>query len=277
VPDNLAGQIFFSVFAFILGLCLGSFANVCIYRLPMARSIVWPRSHCPHCDHLIAWYDNIPLLSIILLGGKCRSCKGAISKRYFLIELLTGILFLAVFLRYGLDARTAVYWMVVTGLVIGTFVDFDYMIIPDQITIGGIFAGLICSVVFPSLHGADSLFAGFRASFIGMLAGGMSLWLVGELGRLAFRKEAMGMGDVKLLAALGAFLGWQAIVFTIMFASLAGAIAGVAMVLTGNKSMGSKIPFGPYLALAALVWMLGGHDWWMTYLQWLHSLSFYAG
>ncbi|MDO9542225.1 MAG: A24 family peptidase, partial [Kiritimatiellia bacterium] len=139
-----------------------------------------------------------------------------------------------------------------------------------QITIGGIFTGLAFSIIFPALHGAAAHSDGFRASFIGLLVGGMSLWLVGELGRLAFKKDAMGMGDVKLLAALGAFLGWQAVVFTIMISSLTGALAGIIMVLCGNRKMGSKIPFGPYLALAAVIWIIGGQDWWLIYLQWLH-------
>jgi len=261
--------IFYSVFVFFWGLCIGSFANVCIYRLPMGRSIVMPRSHCPHCGNLIAWFDNIPLLSFLLLGGKCRSCKGTISTRYFLVELLTGAIFLMIFLRYGIDLRTPIYWLVATGLIIGTFVDFDYMIIPDQITLGGILAGLACSILFPALHGVTTNFEGFKAAFIGLMAGGIILWLVGEFGRLAFKKDAMGMGDVKLLAALGTFLGWQAVVFTVMISSLTGAIAGILMVLTGNKTMGSKIPFGPYLAVAALIWILGGHDWWLTYINWL--------
>ena len=261
----------YCVFVFVLGLCIGSFANVCIYRIPYARSIVFPRSNCPRCGNMIAWFDNIPLLSIILLRGRCRACGGTISKRYFLVELLTGLLFLAVFMRYGIDVRTIVFFIVITGLIIGTFVDFDHMIIPDQVTVGGIFAGLVLSAVLPVLHGAGTHFEGIRPAIIGIIARGMSLWIVGELGRLAFKKEAMGMGDVKLLAAMGAFLGWQAVVFIIMVSSLTGAAAGVAMVITGNKSMSSKIPFGPYLALSAVIWILGGCDWWAVYLQWMDS------
>lgn len=263
--------IFYSIIAFILGTCIGSFANVCIYRFPKGRSIVVPRSHCPHCDHPIAWFDNIPLISFLLLGGRCRACQGTISRRYFLVELLAGALFIIIWLRYGLDLRTPVYWVMVTGLIIGTFIDFDYMIIPDQITIGGIFAGLAISIIFPSLHGVVLHFDGFKASFIGLLTGGMILWLVGELGRLAFKKEAMGLGDVKLLAAIGAFLGWQAVIFTIMISSLTGALAGITMVLCGRKEMGSKIPFGPYLALAAIVWMIGGQDCWLAYINWIRG------
>lgn len=270
-PIQLNGYIFYTVLVFILGACLGSFANVCIYRMPKGRSIIVPRSCCPHCSNPIAWFDNIPLVSFILLGGKCRACKGEISKRYFLVELLAGTLFLLIWLRYGFDLRTPVYWMIATGLIIGTFIDFDYMIIPDQITIGGIFAGLVISVIFPSLHGVVRHFDGFKASFIGLLTGGMILWLVGELGRVAFKKEAMGMGDVKLLAAVGGFLGWQAVIFTVMISSLTGAMAGIIMVLCGQREMSSKIPFGPYLALAAIIWIIGGQNWWPAYLQWMRG------
>ena len=161
--------IFYSVIVFILGACIGSFANVCIYRLPRGRSIVRPRSSCPHCGAMIAWYDNIPLLSYFLLGGKCRSCGGKIAARYFIVELLTGALFLVIWLHYGLSIFTPAYWMIATALIIGTFIDFDFMIIPDQITIGGIFAGFVFSFVFPGLHGAASAFAAFKTSFLGFL------------------------------------------------------------------------------------------------------------
>lgn len=267
---QLFADVIFGLFAFIWGLCIGSFANVCIYRMPMGRSIVIPRSHCPHCDTLIAWFDNIPLLSFVLLRGRCRACRERIAGRYFIIELLTGFLFFLIWRKYGLDFNTLIYWMVVAALIIGTFVDFDHMIIPDQITIGGIFAGLAISFIYPRLHGGASMSEGFKAAFIGMLVGVFSLWIVGELGRLAFKKDAMGMGDIKLLGAIGAFLGWQGVVWTIMVSSATGALAGLIMVLAGNKTMGSKIPFGPYIALAAVLWIVGGNDLWYAYLQWLH-------
>lgn len=261
--------IFYSVIVFILGTCIGSFSNVCIYRLPRGKSIVLPRSNCPHCGTMIAWYDNIPLLSFFLLGGKCRSCGGGIAPRYFIVELLTGALFTIIWFNYGFDVRTLIFWVVATGLIIGTFVDFDFMIIPDQITVGGIFAGLAISTIFPSLHGVMGHYAGFKASFIGLLTGALILWVVSEAGRLAFKKEAMGLGDVKLIAAIGAFLGWQAVIFTIMVSSLTGAVAGMTMIFTGNKKMSSKIPFGPYIALAAVLWIIGGYEWWFAYINWL--------
>lgn len=264
-------DVFLGLLSFVWGACVGSFANVCIYRMPRQCSVVVPRSHCPHCVSRIAWYDNIPLLSILILRGRCRSCNGTISRRYFLVELLTGALFLIIWLRCGFDFLTPIYWLAVTALIIGTFIDFDHMIIPDQITIGGIFTGLAVSILYPSLHGVAGHFAGFRASFIGLFFGAAILWLIGEFGRVVFKKEAMGMGDVKLLGAIGAFLGWQAVVFTLMISSLAGALAGMIMVLAGNKTMGSRIPFGPYIAFAAVLWMIGGQDWWFAYLGWLRG------
>jgi leader peptidase (prepilin peptidase)/N-methyltransferase len=155
-------------------------------------------------------------------------------------------------------------------LIIATFVDFDFMVIPDQITIGGIFLGIAASFFFPSLHTAALHYEGFKYSFIGFLAGALTLWLIGEIGRVAFKKEAMGMGDVKLIAALGSFLGWRAVFFTIMVASLFGAIAGMILIFSGNKKMGSKIPFGPYLAAAAVIWMIDGPQLWLAYLSFIH-------
>lgn len=280
LPENFSPVVawyFLSALSFGLGLCIGSFANVCICRMPLGRSVVAPRSHCPRCSCPIAWYDNIPLLSFVVLRGRCRSCAGKISPRYFAVELITGAIFFLLWLFYGLSWLTLAYWLMAGGLVIGTFIDLEHMIIPDQITIGGIFAGLILSGLFPQLHGTLSHSDALRSSFIGMMTGGITLWIVGELGRIAFKKDAMGLGDVKLLAALGAFLGWQAVWFIILVASLTGAAAGIAMIWLGNKTMASRIPFGPYIAFSALLWVLGGRLWWGAYFDWVTQAPFAGG
>jgi leader peptidase (prepilin peptidase)/N-methyltransferase len=264
-----AWAIYFTLLSFLGGACIGSFLNVCIYRIPLEKSVVAPRSQCPHCGHLIAGYDNIPLVSYFLLKGRCRSCGAAISPRYFLVELLTAALFLAIWNQYGWDARTLVFFVFTGGLILGTFVDIDHMIIPDRVSLGGMAAGVACSLLVPALHGADYPVEALRASLIGLAAGSGTLYLVGWIGRRMLGKDAMGLGDVKLLGAIGAFLGWPAVLFTVMLSSFLGSVVGVSLILGGRRAWQSRIPYGPYLAAGALVWVLGGHRWWSWYVAWI--------
>ena len=263
---NAAIHAYFALLSFLWGACIGSYANVCVHRIPMLGSTILPRSHCPGCRHLIAWYHNIPVISWFMLGAKCRHCLGRISARYVLVELLTAICFLLIWLSFGPTARTPVYWGLTTALIIGAFIDLDVMIIPDRITIGGMLAGLILSFLFPGIHGQALRFDGLLASITGLAIGVFWLWSVARLGTWFFKREAMGMGDVKLLGAIGAFLGWQAVVFTVLISSIAGAAVGLTLVVTGRKQMQSRIPYGPYLALAALIWILGGNNAWEIFL-----------
>ena len=269
MSDSPFWAAYLTFLAFFFGACVGSFLNVCIYRIPREESVVKPRSHCPHCGQMIPWYDNIPLVSWIALRARCRKCKGPISSRYFLVELLTAFLFLLVWNRFGMTVLTPIYWLAVSGLILGTFVDFEHLIIPDRVTLGGMAAGLVLSALFPVMHGKDTILASVLASVIGLMAGAGLLLFVGWLGRLAFKKDAMGLGDVKLLGAVGAFLGWKAVIFTIMISSVVGSVVGGAMVLLRRKEWQSQIPYGPYLALATLIWILGGSAWLDVYVKWL--------
>jgi leader peptidase (prepilin peptidase)/N-methyltransferase len=260
---------YLTVLVFLFGACVGSFLNVCIYRIPRDESVVTPRSHCPNCGKLIAWYDNVPMLSYVILRAKCRHCGLRISPRYFLVELLTAVLFLLVWDHHWLTAQTPAYWLIVAGLVVAMFVDFDHMIIPDRISLGGMVAGLAFSAIAPSLHWTDDVVVSLIRSAVGLIAGSGSLWLVGFFGKLAFKKDAMGLGDVKLLGGLGAFLGWQAVLFIIMISSVLGSFVGLFLIATRKKEFQSRIPFGPYLSIAAVIWMLGGDQWWNRYILWL--------
>ncbi len=274
---------FLAAMALLLGACIGSFLNVCIYRIPIEQSVVVPGSHCPMCNAPIRWHHNIPILSYLLLRGRCASCGGRFSARYCLVEVLGALLFLLVWLKFDIEGLTRpyaltpmtdwklvpVYWLVVMGLVLGTFVDFDHMIIPDRVSIGGMLTGILFSVAVPSLHGQSSHLDGLLQGALGLAVGFGSLWLVAWVGKLIFRKDAMGFGDVKLMGAIGAYFGWQAVLFAIMVSSLVGSVVGVSLILSGRKQLQSRIPFGPYLALAALLWMLWGSEWWTCYLHFL--------
>ena len=257
-----------TIFIFLAGLCIGSFLNVCIWRIPRDESIVWPGSHCPACNHAIAPWDNLPLLSWILLGGKCRHCRAPISPRYFIVELLTGALFAGLWLVHGWTLQTPVYLFFTAALVLGTFVDFDHLILPDRVTIGGMVAGPILSFAFPALQGQTERLPALVQSLIGLAVGYGLLWLVATIGRAILKREAMGMGDVKLLGAIGACLGWPAVLFTIFVSSFSGTLLGFALIALGKKELQSKIPYGPHIALAAVLWMFCGPACIDLYLAW---------
>ncbi|MFC1708788.1 prepilin peptidase [Candidatus Omnitrophota bacterium] len=241
--------IYFFVLA--LGLCVGSFLNVCIYRMPREESIVKPpRSHCPKCKKMVTWYDNIPLLSFLFLGGKCRNCKTKISFQYFIVESLTGIMFLLLYRSFGLNWATLIYIIFVCGLIVATFVDFNFRIIPDEINIGGIILALILSLAYPQLHNAPNHLLGLLRSFVGMIVGGGIIYLTGVFGDFVFKKETMGGGDVKLLAMIGAFLGWQIAILTFFIAPLIGAVVGIIIKI---KTKSSLIAYGPYLSIASVI------------------------
>jgi leader peptidase (prepilin peptidase)/N-methyltransferase len=350
---------FWSLVFFVLGAIVGSFLNVCVHRMPLEQSIVSPQSHCPHCQYSIPWYLNIPLVTWVYLRGKCANCRAPISVRYFLVELLTAVLFLESWLTAGHRSPwlALIYCIFLSGLIVATFIDFEHFIIPDEITLGGIVAGFLCSLLLPALQGEGTVLAGMKASLLGMAAGGGIVYAILRLGKLFFGRqrrmlpagctvlftedsiilpgeeiryedvlyrrsdtieleatraelsdrcyrdvlvrlsasqlkigedvmdpedipylevttdrlilprEAMGLGDVKFMAAIGAFLGWQAVLFSLFLSSIIGTIVSLVLILLGQKSLQSRIPYGPYIALAALVWLLGGSHWWQHWCQ----------
>lgn len=348
---------FWSVVFFVLGSMVGSFLNVCIYRLPLGQSIVSPPSHCPHCKYSIPWYLNVPLFTWLYLRARCKNCGAPISARYFLVELLTAVTFLACWLAFGATSPllALIYSFFLAGLIVATFIDFEHFIIPDEITIGGAVVGFFCSFVAPRLHGQTSLSGALQQSLLGCLVGAGIVYFVLRVGKLLFGRqrlalpaetrivftetsvvlpdkeipyedlfyrasdvvilhartvelidrcyrdvlvrlspnrleigqeklnpeevahmeavsaeivlprEAMGLGDVKFMAAIGAFLGWQAVIFSLMISSMIGAIVGITLIALRRQAWSSRLPYGPYIAFAAAIWVFGGNRllrWW---------------
>lgn len=235
---------------FIFGLCIGSFLNVCIYRLPESKSIVHPRSMCPNCGALIRFYDNIPVLSYVALRAKCRHCETSISFRYPVIELMSGIFAVGVFLKYGITFEAAIYYAFVAALLVITFIDIDHQIIPDVITLPGIPIFFAASFALPEITAVESI--------LGILIGGGSLFSIAWLYHLLTKKEGMGGGDIKLLAMMGAIIGWPGVLFTIFVASAVGTVSGMLLMLKNRKTMKLAIPFGPFLAIGATAYILFG-------------------
>ena len=288
---------FFPVAAFLIGACVGSFLNVVIYRVPKEESIVSPGSHCG-CGQPIAWHDNIPILSWLLLRGRARCCGRAFSVRYPFVELLTAALFVACWLKFP-PAVAVCGWIFLSCLIAATFIDLDHMIIPDQFTIGLGVVGVLLSTVVPALHGqhgdyflVDSMRAGL-ASLQGLLIGsGLVLWIA-LLAEAVLKKDAMGFGDVKFVGAIGAFCGWQGAVFAVFGGAVVGttwfAIAKIVELASGRKpvpapdwlepesfdragftgsslAFGAHVPFGPMLAIAGALYFLVFREAALAYL-----------
>lgn len=254
----------------IFAACWGSFLNVCIYRIPKELSVVHPGSHCFACKIPVAWYDNIPVLSWFILRGKCRNCGAPFSIRYAVIEALTGTLALAVWMVHGPTWVTLAYWLMGFGLLLGSGVDLDEFWIPDRVSIGGMVIGIPLSALLPELHQQSTAVGGLIAGGLGAAVGFGSLWLVGVIGKLIFKKDAMGFGDVKLLGSIGAFLGVSAVFYTIFVAALLGSVVGVTLILLKKNELGGRIPFGPYLSAAAMSWIFGGvalTEWYFELLR----------
>jgi leader peptidase (prepilin peptidase)/N-methyltransferase len=246
------------VLIFILGLIVGSFSNVCIYRIPRNESIVYPASHCPKCHSNISPKDNIPLLSYILLKGRCRNCKSKISIQYPIVEFLTGFIYLIIYLIYGLSIQTLIYIILASSLIIISFIDLNEQIVPDVISLPGIVLGFIISFFVPYIS--------FVNSALGILAGGGIILIIGLAGSVIFKKEAMGGGDVKLAAMIGAFLGWRYIIISLFLGFFLGAIVGIILILSKIKSREDVVPFGPFIVLGSLITLLWGEKILIWYL-----------
>jgi len=237
---------------FVFGLCIGSFLNVCIFRLPISKSVVRPRSMCPKCGYMIRSYDNIPVLSYLMLGGKCRQCREAISFRYPMVEIISGLFAVAAVYKFGLTPEAIVYYVFIACLLVITFIDIDHRIIPDMITLPGIPIFFLASFALPDMTYIDSL--------LGLLSGGGSLYLVAWTYQALAKKEGMGGGDIKLLAMMGVLIGWKGVLFTIFVSSLVGTLIGLAVMLYTRANMKLAVPFGPFLSVGAVSYIFFGNE-----------------
>lgn len=248
------------VFA-LAGLMIGSFLNVCIYRLPKRESVVWPASHCTACNRPLAWFENIPVLSWLVLRGRCRTCGARISAVYPLVELTTGVVFAGAAIIYGLSPLLFVRLAFACALIVLFVIDLQHRILPNVITLPGIAAGFVASVFLPP---------GWLSSLIGILAGGGILFAIAEAYYRLRGIEGLGMGDVKMLAMIGAVLGWPLMLLTLVFASFAGSVVGVGLMVSGRGGMQAALPFGTFLALGALVAAVAGDPilaWYLAFYQ----------
>jgi len=259
------------VFALVFGLVIGSFLNVVILRLPLGKSISTPRSQCPKCKKLIAWYDNLPVLSYILLGGRCRHCNKEISKRYPLVEAFTGVVSVLLYLRFGLGLEWSIFLSFCAALIALALIDMDHRTLPDPITLNGIWIGMVANFILApesafaarilrwiGLELTNPRVVALIGSVIGMLVGGGLLWGVAEAYLRLRGVEGMGFGDVKMMAMVGAVLGAPLTLFTIMVGSLLGSIIGVLFIQLAGKTREYELPFGTFLSIGGIVAVLYG-------------------
>ncbi len=230
---------------FVVGVVVGSFLNVCILRIPRGQSVVIPGSSCPQCKQPVRWFDNVPLLNFVWLKARCRWCGSRLSWRYPLVECLNGLGYLAVAGKFGFGMSAIVYALFLSALLVVTMIDFDHLMIPDVISLPGIVIGFVASTFIVPV--------GWHSSLIGIALGGGILWILAILSPYLFGKEGLGGGDIKCLAMIGAFLGWQNVLLTLFLASFAGAVVGVSLMAFRRIECGQYLPFGPFLATGAVV------------------------
>jgi len=245
------------VFLLLFGLAVGSFLNVCVYRLPRKESLNWPGSHCTKCNRSLSWYENIPVVSWLVLRGRCRTCRDAISPIYPIVEAVTAAVFVAGLFIYGWTPLLAVRLLFACAMIVLFAIDLQHHILPNVITVPGAIAGFILSLALPP---------GWLASLIGLAAGGGVLFVIGEAYYRLRGIEGLGMGDVKMLAMIGAFLGWKLMLVTLVLASFAGSFVGVGLLVTGRGDMKFALPFGTFLAVGALVAAVAGEPLLAWYL-----------
>jgi leader peptidase (prepilin peptidase)/N-methyltransferase len=278
----------FLVTSFIVGAMVGSFLNVCVHRMPRGESVVKPRSRCPKCGHAIRWYDNFPVVSWVFLGAKCRDCAAPIHWMYPLVEIVTASLFLAVYWKFGMTLASPIYMAFAAAMVLVTFVDLTDWTIPNEITFPGIPAGVVCAVVAMIYPESGLIYNDPLMSFVGLLVGGGSLYLMDLISLLLLKKRGMGFGDVKLMAMFGAFFGPLGVLVIIIIASFFGSAIGVTMILINRGKPaappesaqadddddamtpgGHYLPFGPYLVLGALTYLFYGPEIVQRYLDYI--------
>lgn len=255
---NILANVFIAVF----GAVVGSFLNVCIYRIPEGKSLVLPPSSCPACGHPVRPYDNIPVLSYLILRGRCRDCGQKISPRYIAVELITAVMAVFLFRQFGLSLHFLFAFLFTAVLIVITFIDLEHGIIPDRITLPGIPLAVIVSVTVMGVSFLDSI--------LGMLLGGGLFYLIAVAYELIAKREGMGGGDIKLLAMLGAFFGWQSLVFILLVSSLLGSIVGIGIMVMKKEGMKYAVPFGPFLSVAAVAYLFWGFEFG-------HMMTLYRG